>query len=378
MPQSYPLTSPPTAPVDDHPPKASKTRSIAFWIIVVLTLIFWLIAWLVAKCGPWSHLLLVAAVLAALTEILSGKEERNLLANAKPMPNWDPLWPEESLAEIYLYVIREAANSAGWYWKYKTSKSLWSRIIRFLVWALAGVAGLLPVVGALLAASKKTLLGVSFSSGLWASLLLGIAGALLGLDKGFGFSSAWARYVLTATNISKSLEEFRLDWTLLRAKAGSPLTTIQQVTPLIERAKQFRAEAESLVLQETKDWVTEFQSTMAQLEKDVSAQISELKAQVDKTRQEQEAASKGGALQVTVQNMHKVVAGTLRIVVIDNTNKTIFDEALASNTWSKFLSPGFYLVSLEAMLTSPPMGGLPPPQPVTIKSGAPESVNFVL
>lgn len=387
MPQANPLTSPLTAPVDDDPSKNHKTRSIAFWIIVLVTLILWLIVWLDAKCGPWSHLLLAAAILAALTEILSRKDGKNLLPNKKPLPNWDPVFPEESLAEIYLYVIREAASASQWYLDNKGSKSLWSRIMRFLVWALAAIGGLLPVAGGLIkeyfrnkhpGQDLTVVLPFDLTNGLWASLFLGIAAALLGLDKGFGFSSGWARYVLAATNIRKSLEEFRLDWTLLRAKAGNPLTTIDQVTPLIERAKQFRADVESLVLQETKDWVTEFQSTMAQLEKDVNAQITALKTQVDKTIQAQEAASKGGALQVTVQNIHKVVEGTLRLVVIDNTNKTIFDEALTSSTWSKFLSPGLYLIRLDATLTSPPTGGLPGPQPVTIKSGAPESVTFVL
>jgi hypothetical protein len=61
-----------------------------------------------------------------------------------------------------------------------------------------------------------------FESPLWSSLFLGVAAALIGLDKTFGYSSGWARYVLTATNIRKSLEDFRLDWAELMAKAGNP------------------------------------------------------------------------------------------------------------------------------------------------------------
>jgi hypothetical protein len=40
--------------------------------------------------------------------------------------------------------------------------------------------------------------GTELANWLWASLFLGVAAALLGLDKAFGYSSCWARYVLTA------------------------------------------------------------------------------------------------------------------------------------------------------------------------------------
>src|SRR5207302_5189632 len=117
-----------------------------------------------------------------------------------------------------------AAKSTQWYWKNKGSKAFWSQVIRFLVWALAAVGGLLPIIGGISSTSlPNNTTTINLNNGLWASLLLGIAAALIGLDKGFGFSSGWARYVLTATNIRKALEEFRLDWTALRAKAGDPL-----------------------------------------------------------------------------------------------------------------------------------------------------------
>src|SRR4029077_6950240 len=150
MPQANLLTSPPTEPAKPDSSKTAKVRRVAFWIIVVVTLIFWLIAWFVAKCGPWSHLLLVVAIVAGLIEVLSDRESKNLLANTNDMPNWDPAYPEESLAEIHLYVIQEAANSTQWYLKHKGTKAVGSRIMRFLVWALAAVGGLLPIAGGLI------------------------------------------------------------------------------------------------------------------------------------------------------------------------------------------------------------------------------------
>jgi hypothetical protein len=188
---------------------------------------------------------------------------------------------------------------------------------------------------------------------LWASLFLGVAAALLGLDKGFGFSSGWARYVLTATSIRKSLEEFRLDWAALRAKAGTSLTA-DTVAPLIDRAKQFRSDIEGLVLQETKDWVTEFQSTMAQMEKDVAAQLSALKAQVDKTTKEKEAASQPGAIQLTIMNPAKAAAGSLMVTLLDSEGKSQ-KEAVTGASWAKInVAPGQYQLTVEATVSGAP------------------------
>jgi hypothetical protein len=237
------------------------------------------------------------------------------------------------------------------------------------------VGGLLPIIGALL---EDHFPNLDLTNGLWASLLLGIAAALLGLDKGFGFSSGWARYVLTATNIRKSLEEFRLDWTVLRAKAGSSLTA-ENVAPLIERARQFRSDIEGLVLQETKDWVTEFQSTMAQMEKDVATQLSTLKAQVDKTIQAKEETSKGGAIHLAVTNSLKALPGSLKVTVVDNESKTRQEEYLTVDSWtSKFLPSGIYQVKLDALFGSPPTGTAPTPQIVTVKTGEVTTVKFDL
>lgn len=230
---------------------------------------------------------------------------KNIEADQTEIPKWEPGKPIESLAEIHAYVIREAGKSTDWYWKAKRSKAGLSQVIRFFAWILAAVGGLLPVIGSLV--GSKTL-----NNGLWASLLLGLAASLLGLDKAFGYSSGWARYVLTATNIRKALEDFRMDWAELMAKAETPLTAVG-VAPLIERAKKFRSDVEGLVLQETKDWVTEFQTSMAQMEKDVAAQVTTLKAQVDKTIAAREAAAQPGLIELTVSNADKADGGKVQV-----------------------------------------------------------------
>jgi hypothetical protein len=364
------------------PPNVSKSRpirSVAFWMLIIALLIFWLIGWWAGICGHWIHGLAVLVLAASSFELWARSSAKNIESSASTMPNWDLDRPLESLAEIHSYVIKEAAKSIDWYWARKVWKSRSSQTIRFLFWLLAAIGGILPIIGKLFEKFfQRHQLNVI--DGLWASLFLGVAAALLGLDKTFGFSSGWARYVLAASNIRKGLEEFRLEWADLMAKAGPALISAkaagtkpspETVTPLIERAKQFRSEVEGLVLQETKDWVTEFQSTMQQMEKDVAAQLSTLKAQVDKTVQEREAASKPGYVQLTIKDpANKFAKASLKATLFDSSNQAVTvakDLPVTSLIWtSPFVPPGFYHVKVEGTVDGAPFDQT---RDATVKSG---------
>ena len=187
---------------------------------------------------------------------------------------WNPADPLTSLTDVANYAEGLASRASDWYWANKRWKARLSRSIQLGAMVATALAALLPVVASFFAPGANT--------GLLSSALVGFAAALIGLDKAFGFSSGWARYVLTATSIRKALEEFRMDWTMLLAKAD-PKPTAEQVGALIQRAKDFTSLIEGLVLQETKDWITEFQSNLAQIERDSKTQLDELKSQVQKT-----------------------------------------------------------------------------------------------
>lgn len=268
------------------------------------------------------------------------------------IPKWDPANSAQSLKDIFCYVVEQADISTSWYWKNKKWKARLSQAIRFLAWILAAVGGLLPVIGSLFASPNSKWAGLN--NGLWASLLLGIAAAMVGLDRAFGYSSGWARYVLTATNIRKSLEEFRMDWADLLAKAGASPTP-DQIEALIERARKFRVDVEALVLQETKDWITEFQSSMAQMEKDVATQLTTLKSQVDKAIQAKETASQPGSIELTiVDNANKLGRGSIQVTVIDSKNNAGAPQSTGLSWTSPFMPPGLYQVKVEATVNNQP------------------------
>lgn len=272
----------------------------------------------------------------------------NIEAAGPECLTWNCADTTASLQGVMKYVEEEAKKSIDWYWKNKRAKALLSRWIQFLAVVLTSAAAIVPIVGEL---TQNRIL----KNALWASLLVGLAAALLALDKAFGFSSGWARYVMAATNIRKSLEEFRMDWYALIAKSY-PSPTPEQVEALIQHAKEFRVNVEAMVLQETKDWVTEFQNNIAQLEKDVSAQLATLKAQSEKAAQARDVAGQPGSIQLTVLNADKSDNAKIQIKLHGGAGLIADETITGSKTWVRLnLLPGQYQATVSATVGAKPI-----------------------
>ena len=238
----------------------------------------------------------------------------------------------------------EGQKAIDWYWKAKRWKRIPSQGIQFCALLLTAAAGLVPIIVQLV---KNARVLAGFDSGPLASLFVGIAAALLGLDKAFGYSSGWTRYVLTASSMTKLLHEFRMDWVALSAAAAVPPTPEQQ-TVMIQRAKEFVSTIQGLIAQETKEWATEFQSNMAQMEKDLKTQLDSLKAQVEKGAKDKEAATSPGAIELTVANADKTDSFSFEVVLEGQSGKST-ESVSNANVWTRINTlPGQYRITINA------------------------------
>jgi len=276
--------------------------------------------------------------------------------NIQPAPSgsiaWDAAEPVKSLANVGSYVDGVATTSIQWYWTNKRWKCQLSRFIQFSAVALTAAGALVPIIAHIWKAREPS---STVDSGLWASLFVGLAAALIGLDKAFGLSSGWARYVLTATSIQKALEEFRLEWMILSAGLSQPPKP-EQVTALIQRAKEFVSTIAGMVLQETKDWVSEFQSNMAQLEKDVKAQLDTLAAQVQKASQSREAASRPGSIELTVPDADRTDGFEFHATLTNESGKLGDETVTNAKSWVRLnLAPAQYSLTLTATFGGKPV-----------------------
>ena len=271
------------------------------------------------------------------------KNIRNIRPEEPDRFEWDNADPAKSLQKIRNAVELEGQKAIDWYWKAKRWKRIPSQWIQFFALVLTAAAGLVPIIFQLV---KNQRVATGFDSGPLASLFIGIAAALLGLDKAFGYSSGWTRYVLTATSMTKLLHEFRMDWVALSAAAGE--SPVEQEAAMIQRAKEFISAIQGIIAQETKDWATEFQSNMAQMEKDLKTQLDSLKAQVDKGAKDKEAATKAGAIELTVTNADKTDSFSFDVVLDGQSGKST-DAVSNSKVWTRINTvPGQYSISINA------------------------------
>lgn len=280
----------------------------------------------------------------------------NIVSQKQTGITWDVDDPRASLAQLHDYVVGEALRSEAWYWNKKSPKARWSRTIQFSVIVLAALGGLFPIIVKLevfqhLSASATG----KIDSGLWASFFIGSAAAVLGLDRFFGFSSGWARYVLTGTNIRRTLEEYRMDWALMMAQLGSSPSP-DQVSELANRAKEFRLAVEGLVFKETQDWVTEFQNNMAQLEMDLGVQVERLKAETEKTAQSRNGTNAPGALEAIINNADKTDHFRFQ-ALLENHELVVVDDTVSnSSTLVKLgVPPGQYKLTVSAKVVGKPV-----------------------
>ena len=190
--------------------------------------------------------------------------------------SWKDADIENSLRDLREYVETQAQKQIEWYYRKKGIKARMSTSLRFVSILLFVVGGLVPIVKATLPASVTTTLPFDFGQAGY--LLIGIGAGCIGLDRYFGYSTGWIRYITTAMAIEKSLEEYRLGWTQQLAKMRGNAPTAEQLEALIQTCAVFSLAIKSQVEQETKAWVTEFQSNLAQLEKDLQARSDEVKA----------------------------------------------------------------------------------------------------
>jgi hypothetical protein len=300
---------------------------------------------------------------------------KKLYLNIEPLNaetlKWDPANVFSSLGGVFTYAESVADQAISWYLRHKRWKARFSRTFQLVALTATALAGLLPVLVQVFGIQ----IGANANTGLWSAALVGLAASVIGLDKAFGFSSGWARYVLTATTMRKALQEFRVDWTLLLAQAGEK-PSAEDILKLINRAKDFCVLIEGLVLQETKDWVTEFQSNMAQLEKETKEQLDALKAQVEKSSAAQAAASQPGSVEISVPNADKADNFTFQILLEGTQGKIAEDTVKNTKEWIRLqIIPGQYIGTVTASSTGKPFVKK---QVLTVKPGEHSKVDGTL
>jgi len=175
--------------------------------------------------------------------------------------DWRPEQARQSLDVIYEYVVGVASQAINWYLTARRPKKRWAQRLRVATIIMVGIAGVLPILSQISDSGSSRKIQPA-----WAAVALAIAVALVALDRFFGFSSAWARYMATGQAISAALNQFRFDWQKSICQLADRPTQ-ESIERILGLAKQLIAKTDDLVQAETLQWVKEFRETLTEIER---------------------------------------------------------------------------------------------------------------
>ena len=258
------------------------------------------------------------------------------IPTAQTPPRWvPPDWsgdPAPHLEQLRSYAEEIIQSELGWYLRKKKGRSSISRWVRFTALILTVLGGLVPLLIAVFEEPPawpwlSWAAGIRF--GQVGYVLLALAGGLVLLDKYFGFSTGWMRYIVAMQAIEKARESFRLDWIALRrAFANTQPQSAEQaevIERMIQRARSVILEVKEHSEKETQAWILEFQTNLAQFEKDVKSQME---------------ASKPGGIDVEIVDGNK--ADSPIELALDG---MIADRFVGTAGSIGFVAPGLHRVS---------------------------------
>jgi hypothetical protein len=210
------------------------------------------------------------------------KKPEDLTPNEFPKIAWQSGKLAEPLGQLFDCVVKEANDSITWYKIRRKPKQLGGQILRVGAIIFAAIAGLVPVVGEIFQDNGRP----SIAPG-WATVALAIAGLVVLLDRFWGFTSAWVRFMLSQQELGEALRKFQFDWEEDKISWDGPEPTIKQATAMIASCKMFMMQVHTIVRRETNLWASEFQNVITI---------------VDQTAKAAEQVKEPGAITVQVTN----------------------------------------------------------------------------
>jgi conflict system pore-forming effector with SLATT domain len=258
------------------------------------------------------------------------------------LPHWDHGNPAKSLdAFAEALAFGPMRRARDWYFTAKQANKTWGRRIRLSTWALGGVAVVIPVAIETLREFKGGPVWQWLRPEAWllrpgmATLALLLAAGLVWLDRFYGYTSGWLRYMEAAQRIVELHDRFAGEWATVQVGWVDGKPSNAQVQEALAKVLAANAQLHAVVRDETKAWAAEFRDALRQLEEQVSRRYEA--RQQDPGGLEVEAEAAEGAT---------LPEGWLLTV----SGQTASSTAVTGRRASLALPPGIYQVRGEAKL----------------------------
>jgi hypothetical protein len=194
------------------------------------------------------------------------KKPENLTSADFPSLSWQPNQLSEELAKLFAYATGEATRAIAYYAAKREPKKLGARVLRLGAIFATTVAALIPVFSQIFERAGKPIIAPA-----WSTVAAGIAVLFILLDKFWGFTGAWVRFMVTEQVLAEALTAFRINSESKKLAWGGKEPSQEQAREMVAEYQAFLAKIHKIVQAETTTWVTEFQGVVAQQEQAAKA-----------------------------------------------------------------------------------------------------------
>ena len=234
---------------------------------------------------------------------------------------------DTTLQNIYEKTFVASKDIRDWYWSSIKGKRQASVCTLRISVFLLSMGTLLPLIAGM-TNHTETRLQLTQS----AVVSLAMAGLMQVIDRVFGLSSGWLRYITTVTAMEKLTHKFEFDWAFYVLNHAP--RTLDDCKVLFEIARNYLDEIQKLRSDETDNWVAEFNRGVALLGE-------MLKSQRDTANAANSTSKQTGAIILTLMHAAQPVAVTITL-------NTTAPETFTGLSWSrKDLPPGQYQIKID-------------------------------
>lgn len=278
------------------------------------------------------------------------EKPKDLTPNEFPKIVWEQGKLAEPLEQLFACVVKEANDAIAWYNIRRKPKQYGGQILRVGALIFAAVAGLVPVLGEIFQHNERP--GIPPG---WATVALAIAGLLVLLDRFWGFTSAWVRFLLAQQELGEELRRFEFDWAKDKISWSGTEPNILQATAMIISSKTFIMQVHAIVRRETNLWASEFQNAITM---------------VDQTARAADQTKETGSITVKVTNGNQCENGW-RLKIDDGA------EAVYSGTSAALsrIQPGIRIIRVVGAINGVEKRD---EKSVSVSSGGVESIELTL
>ncbi|MBL7634810.1 SLATT domain-containing protein [Atlantibacter hermannii] len=167
---------------------------------------------------------------------------------------------EDKLALLYQAAVNDAKENCAWYWRKIKTKSRLAFFIVMLIFAFIITGTCIQIMTSVSSAYATQKLYYTYI----ALCCFALATICLLIDRVFGWTTGWVRYVKTVTGMDNAFKEFESSWTGYYIKHSSHLTAVD-VEWLCDEIKKFRTALAKLRSDETQAWAVQFGDALSQL-----------------------------------------------------------------------------------------------------------------